>query len=268
VLSKLALGLSPVVLLIACGGVVRLDGSNEVDSGGIATGGTYSGVGGSTSQGAYPGRAGSGPGYGGFTGYAGSPQGPGGYYYGTGGAVTAGFGGCCLALPSCAPGDKQINQPCPPGLSCYQSNACCSSITCVSAKSCGTPPSCNPGDVQVPGTCSYPCYSVSSCGKTVSCMPLTYPSWDGGVPPYEGGPGCNPSAEYYRHYFGYSPSQCAVVDYGCPINTTGFNNGCGCGCEQRLGCPQWVDCMPSNGPQNPYCTDAGRTQCPYTQRAL
>ncbi|HEX7670465.1 MAG TPA: hypothetical protein VF395_12810, partial [Polyangiaceae bacterium] len=103
---------------------------------------------------------------------------------------------------------------------------------------------------------------------TVNCMPSTYPYWDGGVPPYEGGLACNPSAEYYRNYVGHSPGQCAVIDYGCPINTTGFGNPCGCGCEQPRGCPQWVDCMPTNGPVNPYCTDAGRAQCPYTQRAL
>ena len=136
-------------------------------------------------------------------------------------------------------------------------------------KTCGPPPACNPGDLQVGGSCNYPCYSVSSCGTTVNCQPVYYPSWDGGIPiSIDGGVSCNPSAEYYRNYFGYSQSQCAVIDYGCPINTNGFNNACGCGCEQRRGCPEWVNCMPSNGPTNPYCTDAGRTQCPYTKRAL
>ena len=228
----------------------------------------WAGAGGSVSQGGKPGRAGSGayppggaPSYGGFTGYAGTPQGPGGYY-GTGAT-----GGCCLAFPSCDPGDKQMGPgPCPPGISCYQRSACCSTITCLSLKSCGPPPTCNPGDIQIGGTCNYPCYTVSSCSGSVNCLPV-YPSWDGGV--FDGGgSACNPSAEYYRHYLGYSASQCAVIDYGCPINTTGFSNACGCGCEQRLGCPQWVDCMPSNGPVNPYCTDAGHALCPYTTRAL
>jgi hypothetical protein len=99
---------------------------------------------------------------------------------------------------------------------------------------------------------------------------MIYPVWDSGVPAIDGGgPGsCNPSTEYYRNYVGLNQSQCAVIDFGCPINTTGFSNACGCGCQQRAGCPEWVNCMPSNVPMNPYCSDAGRAQCPYTKRAL
>ncbi len=71
---------------------------------------------------------------------------------------------------------------------------------------------------------------------------------------------CDPSKEWYRHYVGSSPEQCAVIDFACPANTTGFANDCGCGCEQAATCPQWFDCMPPKP-----CDEASiKAACPYS----
>jgi hypothetical protein len=53
-----------------------------------------------------------------------------------------------------------------------------------------------------------------------------------------------------------------VIDFICPQNTTMFQNSCGCGCEQGLGCPDWFDCMPGPGPG---CdTNQIKIDCPYS----
>jgi hypothetical protein len=71
---------------------------------------------------------------------------------------------------------------------------------------------------------------------------------------------CDPKVEWWRNYVATDPSTCQVIDYTCPPNTTGFSNGCGCGCEQAASCPQWFDCMP------PATCDAAalQAQCPYS----
>jgi hypothetical protein len=81
------------------------------------------------------------------------------------------------------------------------------------------------------------------------------------------GVACDPSAEYNRSYVASSPAACAVLLYVCPPNTTAFQNECGCGCEQSSSCPEYVDCMPGVGPENPLC-DPSNDQCPYSDRAL
>lgn len=74
---------------------------------------------------------------------------------------------------------------------------------------------------------------------------------------------CDPSTEtHQRSYVATDPAQCAVIDFVCPINTTYFQNDCGCGCEQGLGCPDWFDCMP--GPGRSCDTNQIKTQCPYS----
>jgi hypothetical protein len=74
---------------------------------------------------------------------------------------------------------------------------------------------------------------------------------------------CDPATErQQREYVGSSPSQCALIDFVCASNTTMFQNSCGCGCEQGLGCPDWFNCMPGSGPG---CdVDKIKTECPYS----
>lgn len=75
---------------------------------------------------------------------------------------------------------------------------------------------------------------------------------------------CNPASEtHQRSYVGKSPSECAVIDFSCPANTTMFENACGCGCEQGVGCPDFFDCQPSPGVP-PCDTNQIKTQCPYS----
>jgi len=75
---------------------------------------------------------------------------------------------------------------------------------------------------------------------------------------------CDPEKEWYRDYVSTDPMTCAVIDFACPPNTTGFENACGCGCEQDPSCPQYFDCMP------PAMCDfeALKEQCPYSGFAL
>lgn len=75
---------------------------------------------------------------------------------------------------------------------------------------------------------------------------------------------CNPDAEWYRDYVGHSPDECAVIDFACIVNTTYFQNACGCGCEQSPACPEWFDCMPPN----PCDIDKIKAECPYSGIAL
>lgn len=71
---------------------------------------------------------------------------------------------------------------------------------------------------------------------------------------------CSPKDEWYRKYVATSPSQCAVIDFLCPSNTTYFANACGCGCEQSSSCPQWFNCMPPAS-----CDETKiKTECPYS----
>jgi hypothetical protein len=71
---------------------------------------------------------------------------------------------------------------------------------------------------------------------------------------------CDPSKEWWRDYVSMSPQQCMVIDYACPVNTTGFQNNCGCGCEQDPSCPEYFDCMPP-APCDP---KALQEKCPYS----
>lgn len=75
---------------------------------------------------------------------------------------------------------------------------------------------------------------------------------------------CDPAKEWYRKYLGHSPKECAVIDFQCPPNTVGFENDCGCGCEQNAKCPEYFDCMP------PAPCDPKKLQeeCPYSGIAL
>lgn len=69
---------------------------------------------------------------------------------------------------------------------------------------------------------------------------------------------CDPAKEWWRNYVATDPKTCMVIDYACPEYTTGFQNECGCGCEQDKSCPQFIDCMPPKD-----CTDLVK-KCPYS----
>ncbi len=69
---------------------------------------------------------------------------------------------------------------------------------------------------------------------------------------------CDPKKEWWKEYVLTDPAACAVADFGCPANTTGFENQCGCGCEQDVSCPEFIDCMPPKD-----CTDLVK-KCPYS----
>jgi len=71
---------------------------------------------------------------------------------------------------------------------------------------------------------------------------------------------CNPAAEWWRDYVSLDPKECELIDYGCPTNTTGFNNECGCGCEQSAACPEYFDCMPPS----PCDPEQIAIDCPYS----
>ena len=258
--SMFALGvsvrLSPLLLLlVACGGVVREGTSFEPDGGVAAAGSGGEG----SASGGVPGFSGGGTNVGGMTYSGGSPG-------------VAGGVGCCFALAQCNPGDQQIAGPdaCPLDATCYQNSVCCSTVWCASPSPiCNAVPVCNSGDKQFGGPCpaGYGCYARTACGTTIDCLhPLALMD-AGSAPSVDSGLTCSPSTEYSRTYVSTNPGKCDVVDFACPPNTTTFANFCGCGCQQSSTCPEWVDCAPSSSPSNPLCGDAGRTKCPYTKIA-
>jgi len=77
-------------------------------------------------------------------------------------------------------------------------------------------------------------------------------------------PPCDSSIDDHRHsYIGKTPMECMTIRYKCPPNTTGFQNTCGCGCEQAASCPDFFNCQPSPG--MPGCdTQMLQMQCPYS----
>lgn len=225
----------------ACGGnFVGTDGetdSNPGDSGSDESG--DDGAGGAATGGTASGGAGTG---GASTG--GSPSGAGGAE-------------CCLAFPSCDGFDKQIDSPadCPVGIDCYSSSICCSTIWCMPEQpACDGIAVCLEDETEVEecppgGTCTV----RSHCDSVIVCQ------LNEGV--------CDPEREHDRHYVAESTETCAVIDYACPEDTTGFSNECGCGCEQPAECPEFVNCEPRLDPgyePDPLCSSE---DCPYTVRA-
>jgi hypothetical protein len=75
---------------------------------------------------------------------------------------------------------------------------------------------------------------------------------------------CDPEKEWWNHYVATDPAQCAVIDYGCPMSTSGFENDCGCGCTQDPSCPQSFDCQPPATCDVP----ALQAMCPYSTIAM
>lgn len=93
------------------------------------------------------------------------------------------------------------------------------------------------------------CNKCECSNQGVSCTDLDCP--------------CDPAKEWWRSYVAKSPDECAVIDYVCQKNTTGFSNACGCGCEQDESCPQYIDCMPPA----PNC-EADHEKCPFSMLAM
>ena len=261
-----------------------------VDRGGLGGAGGSGGTSGQTDAG-IPASGGSG----GLGGTAGSAAG------GSGGVV--GTGGACASFRECDPGDqmvgytRQVPLECPVEHECYYLQGSCGPTTCLlrAGVHCGDPLVCDPGDF--PATADTPCraadlgYEKYLCGKSLSCCHSvdggatvdatlddaptvevavdTAQSLDSAVdntPGLGDGPGCDPDAEYNRQYMAASPAICATIRYACPDNTTFFQSDCGCGCEQRSSCPQYVACTPGAASIDPLC-DPSSADCPYTLRA-
>jgi len=111
------------------------------------------------------------------------------------------------------------------------------------------------GGTSYPPGASYP--SLDGC-NTCTCQP------DGTSSCTKVACACDPTGEWWRKYVSESPSECMVIDYSCPINTTAFSNDCGCGCEEAASCPQSFDCMPPK-----MCDVAAlMAECPYSVIAL
>lgn len=85
---------------------------------------------------------------------------------------------------------------------------------------------------------------------------------DGGIVCTKVACSCDPTTEWWRDYVSTSVNECALIDFACPENTTGFQNACGCGCEQDASCPQTIDCQPPTD-----CTEL-KKKCPYSLVAL
>ena len=74
---------------------------------------------------------------------------------------------------------------------------------------------------------------------------------------------CDASTEWWRDYASTDLAECAVIFIGCPENTIGFDNACGCGCEQDKTCPETFDCKP---PKSCDVADI-KKKCPYSKIA-
>ncbi len=117
------------------------------------------------------------------------------------------------------------------------------------ANACGAP-CVYAGQQQTPGS-TFP--SLDGC-YTCQCDD------DGGFTCTKLACACDATTEWWREYAGMSPSECAVIDFDCPTNTTMFGNDCGCGCEQSQACAETYDCEPPA-----MCDIATITaECPYS----
>lgn len=139
------------------------------------------------------------------------------------------------------------------------SNECAARSAGVDSASAGICEACVYEGVSYGVGASFP--SIDGC-NTCTCT-------DQGVSCTEIACECSPETEWWRDYVTTDIGQCLVILYDCPDNTTGFENNCGCGCEQSGECPQYLDCEPPHEPGSP-CEDipAFQAQCPYSGVAL
>lgn len=136
----------------------------------------------------------------------------------------------------------------------------CNTCTCeeggwvaCSEKECTGPLCTYEGQIYEPGE-SFD--AIDGC-NTCTCM------GDGEVACTEKACACDPEEEWWRSYVSTSAEECQLIDYTCPGNTAGFQNECGCGCEQSESCPQWFDCMPPS----PCDLETIAEECPYSKIA-
>jgi len=165
---------------------------------------------------------------GGSTGGASAGGEPGAGGASSGGAVGAGGMACCLAYPICDPGDRTV----------------------------AGPDACSPGAS---------CYPRFMCCTTIWCEKSGAASDGGGAT--DAGAACDTTLDPQRHYTSTDPKGCALLGAPCPAYTTPFSDACGCGCEQDLTCPAFIDCMPGPGVPDPRCSTTGPVPCPYSTRA-
>jgi hypothetical protein len=206
--------------------------------------------------------------------------GAGGSTGGSGG--TTGGTGCCLAYPVCPSGEVEISGPaeCPPelpGSVCHTVTACCSTIWCATEDQCDDIPRCDPGDAPFSSPCPPVdnCYERTVCGNTTWCVRNPGSAGASGAGGTGGGagtggssgssgmagaPACDPETDYNRNYVAMGAT-CFLVDFGCTVATTYFQDDCGCGCEQPSDCPRVLDCSPSNP-----CTQESIDRCPFSER--
>jgi len=160
--------------------------------------------------------------------------------------------GCTLAY--CAPTCEYGGKPYAAGQSFPALDGCntctCESNGFVSCSEMACPTGCAYGGKVYQMGESFPaldgCNKCTCTDQGVSCTELMC--------------ACDPDKEWWRQYVAKDPKQCAVIDYACPPNTKGFENACGCGCEQDASCPQWFDCMPPS----PCDPAAIKEKCPYS----
>jgi hypothetical protein len=227
VVRRLVLTLIALAVPLACGGRSEEREQAGGGKGGQGTGGTGAN-GGSAMTGGSTATGGSAM-TGGSTATGGSATTGGSTATGgTGG--TAGTGpGCCLAYPTCAPGEVEHQGPCAPELGCRSVTICCSTIQCVPES------------------------------------PATGGSGGTGGDPSDAGVACDPELEHDRNYIG-DLELCARVDFDCAAPTKMFFSACGCGCEQDASCPPAFDCGPGEriAPELA-CTEENLLRCPFSE---
>ncbi|MBK7580046.1 MAG: hypothetical protein IPI67_07540 [Myxococcales bacterium] len=241
VLSYRALFLVPAALLAlaACGGSTSSDGSG---TGGAAGAGGSGATGGGGSGGGcdYQGKK-----------YPFGASFPAGDGCNTCGCLDDGSVGCTLV--DCVSGCDYDGVHYNPGDS-FPANDGCNKCTCegggaVSCTEIGCAAPCVYGGKAYPVGDKFPALDgcntcVCESPKVVSCTTKACQ--------------CDPAKEWWKKYVATDPKTCMVIDFACPPSTKGFENQCGCGCEQDPSCPQFIDCMPPSD-----CTDLVK-KCPYS----
>ena len=163
----------------------------------------------------------------------------------------------CLATAACTTGCEDAEGNLQDVGAFWPAGDGCNICQCVSAgetscttNACGVPCA-YAGQQKAPGT-SFP--SIDGC-NTCECQS------DGTVSCTELACTCDAAAEWWRDYVATSTAECAVIDYSCPDNTTGFENSCGCGCEQSSACAESYNCTPPNNCNVPQIM----IDCPYSE---
>ena len=73
---------------------------------------------------------------------------------------------------------------------------------------------------------------------------------------------CDPGREWWRQYLEHDPEACQRLDHACPEHASAFQNECGCGCEEGLGCDRTLSCVEPGSSKD--CR-AERAWCPFAR---